>query len=77
MSKRAMAAIYLGPDSAPFIIAETPSEATIIVEAALNDGRAFAELTLGNDSEWNAKPLYVKATSVFAISPPEGDIDEE
>jgi hypothetical protein len=72
-----MASVYVGDDDAPFIITETASEAAAIVVAALSAGRTFATLTLGNESEWNAKPLYVRAEAVMAISPPKNHGDEE
>lgn len=59
-----------------FVITETPSEAAAIVAQAVRDEQVFAELTLGNTSAWNAKPLYVNPTAVFAISPPK-DMAEE
>ena len=74
-----MAAVYVSPDDAPFIVAETPSEVAAMIVAALAADRPLVMLTLGNLGDWNAKPLYVRPASVIAISPPKdlAEDDEE
>jgi hypothetical protein len=75
----AKASIYLGNDDVPFLVAETPSEAAEKIHRSLADPQSgLVLLTLANASDWNGKPLYVRAASVSAISPPKDqDIDEE
>ncbi len=76
-TRRAMASVYLAPDDVPFIVVETPSEVAAIIKAAHDAGEPLAKLTLGNASEWNAKPLYVRPASVVAVSPPKDLVDED
>ncbi|MES2867611.1 MAG: hypothetical protein V4703_12785 [Actinomycetota bacterium] len=76
--KRAMAAVYLGDDDVPFIVAQTVGEIAERVRAAIRAGDPLVELTLANDSDWNGKPLICRADRVTAMSPPKvgGDDDE-
>lgn len=76
--KRAKSSIYISTDDSCFLVVETPSEVReMVMEARLHD-HIFVELTLGNESKWNGKPLYVKWEYVVAISPPKDQtIDEE
>ncbi len=71
-----MASVYVSGDDNPFIVTESAGEAAEIIHAAILAGSTFAKLTLGNRSDWNAKPLYVRAASVVAISPPKDLTDE-
>lgn len=76
--KRPMASVYLGDDDCPFIVAETPREIAQKVRDAIASDDPLVELTLANDSDWNAKPLVVRAEKVTSISPPKDpDIDDE
>jgi len=72
-----MASIYFTDDDAPFLITETPSEAVAALQAAENAGESFAKLTLGNASDWNAKPLYVRASRIVAVGPPKDQADDD
>jgi hypothetical protein len=62
-------------------VAETPSEARAIVEAANAADEPFAAFTLANDDDgkdhrWNGRPVYVVLNDITAISPPIDDKDE-
>jgi hypothetical protein len=74
--KRAMASVYVAAEDACWVVTQTPSEVAEALRAASPDD--LLELTLGNDSEWNGKPLFVRARSITAISPPrdQGEDDE-
>lgn len=72
-----MASAYVGEDDAPFIVAESPGEVAALVRAAIASGDPLIELTLANSSDWNAKPLYVRADRVSAISPPKDLRDDD
>jgi hypothetical protein len=76
IAKRAMASVYQHGDDACFIVTQTPSEVHAALEAAEQAGDTFALLTLGNTSEWNGKPLYIRPSSVVAISPPKTGEDD-
>ena len=65
-----MASVYLGDDDCPFIVAETPREIAQMVRDAVANGDPLVELTLANDSDWNSKPLIVRAEKVTSVSPP-------
>lgn len=75
--KRAMAAVYLGDDDTPFIVAQTPGEIAELVRAAIKADEPLIELTLANSSDWNAKPLICRVDRVTAISPPKDLRDED
>lgn len=66
----AKASIYLSPSDLPFLVAESPHEVTDAVQVAIDGGYLFVCLTLGNESEWNGKPVFVRADAVLAVSPP-------
>ena len=74
--RQAKAAVYVGDDDWPFVVAETPSEIAAMVKAAENSGTSLIQLTLGNTSDWNGKPLFVRAARVNAISPPKAQPDD-
>jgi hypothetical protein len=81
-ARRALASVWMGRDDGKaWLVAETPAEVEAAVEAALNDGRTYAILTLANrdtdvEHKWNGRPLYVAASEVQAISPPLDDDDD-
>ena len=64
----AMSCVFTGTDDVGWQVAESPSEIAALVRSTPDD--ALMELTLGNPDGWNGKPLYVKANTVTAISPP-------
>lgn len=72
-----MASVYVSGDDNPFVVTESPSEVADIIHAAVEDRQTFAKLTLGNLSDWNSKPLFVRPASVVAISPPKDLHDDE
>ena len=75
--RQAKAAVYLFPDDVPFIVTESPSEIVSLMGVAEGLGDPLVKLTLGNQSEWNGKPLFVRADRIVAISPPkDGDENE-
>lgn len=76
-TRRAMAAVYVGDDDCPFIVAETPREVADLLRDAIKAGEPLVELTLANDSDWNAKPLIVRADRVVSISPPKTGTEDE
>lgn len=63
----AKAAVYMWDDDVPFNVAETPSEVAELLRNA--EPEDLVQLTLGNESDWNGKPLYVRACRINAISP--------
>ena len=75
--KRPMASVFLGDDDCPFIVAETPREIAELVRAAIREGEPLIELTLANDSDWNAKPLIARADRVVAMCPPKSTEEED
>lgn len=75
--KRPMASVFLGDDDVPFIVAETPNEIAALVRAALREGEPLIELTLANDSDWNAKPLIARADRVVAACPPKTGSEDD
>jgi hypothetical protein len=66
--RSAKASIYVGQDDAAWVVTQTPSEIAEMVRSA--DPEDLIEFTLGNESEWNSKPLYIRAKNITAISPP-------
>lgn len=66
--KRAMASVYVSDEDACWLVTQTPSEVAATLREAGSDD--LLELTLGNDSDWNGKPLFVRARAITAISPP-------
>lgn len=69
--RQSKAAVYVGDDDVCWLVTQTPSEVAEMLRAA--DGEDLVELTLGNRSGWNGKPLYVRARSVTAVGPPRDD----
>lgn len=79
MSKvSAKASIYVGDTDIAWLVTETPSE--VISKMLDSTSETMIQFTLGNNSDWNGKPLYIKKRCINAISPPrdqgEGDTDE-
>lgn len=82
--RRPLAAVYVATmaDADAWAVAETPTEARDEVQAALEAGAPFAELTLANrdngvDHRWNGRTVYVRAAHVTAIGPPLDDNIED
>jgi hypothetical protein len=77
--RQAKASVYLDHDTAPFLVAETPREVAdmLSLAARARPPTQFLELTLGNSSSWNGKPLFVRASFVRAISPPHDQPEED
>lgn len=73
--RQAKASVYVGSDDAAWIVTETPSEVVDEVRSANSDD--LIKLTLGNRSDWNGKPLYVRAGAITSISPPRDDETED
>lgn len=63
--KLAKASVFVEGDI-PFVVTETPSEVAAIIDA---HPHGLIRLTLGNESEWSGKPLYVRANRINAIAP--------
>lgn len=66
----AKSSVFLEYDDSAFLCAETPSEVAELVELCLDGGHAFVQLTAGNESEWNGKPIFIHAASIRGIVPP-------
>lgn len=69
--RQSKSSVYVGDDDVCWLVTQTPSEVAEMLRAA--DGEDLVELTLGNRSGWNSKPLYVRARSVTAVGPPRDD----
>lgn len=74
--KRAMASIFLSGDDYPFVVTQTPGEVADLVRNGVENKEILIELTLGNQSSWNNRPLFVDPREVKAISPPK-DLEED
>jgi hypothetical protein len=68
--RQCKAAINVEGDDAVFLVAETPGEATELVERAYHDERMFVEFTSGNHGPWNGKPIFIRTDLIRAITPP-------
>lgn len=75
--KQPKASVYVGDDDVPFIVTETPSEIAVLVENAESTAQGLIQLTLGNRSDWNGKPLFVRAAKINAISAPKTGQDND
>lgn len=56
-------------DSAVWVIAETPGEVMAAIDRASDDA-PWVTLTLANDSGWNGRHVYMRASTIIAVAPP-------
>lgn len=72
--RTAKASVYIGTDDAAWLTVESPSEIAALMATAPSDG--LIQLTLGNQSTWNGKPLWLRNSAITAVSSPK-DQDED
>ena len=71
----AKATVFLRGSDVPFVVLESPGEVVAMILTAATARRHgkpgpddLIELRLGNASEWNGKPLYLRSREIVAVS---------
>lgn len=72
---RAKASVFMEQSEIAWLVTETPSEVADRLDGAVPG--AMLKFTLGNDSDWNGRPLYIRADAITAISPPRAEGGED
>lgn len=70
----AKSSVFMDNDIA-WLVTDTPSEVAAKVEAA--GATDMLKFSLGNDSDWNGRPLYLRADAITGISPPRSEGPED
>lgn len=75
--KLCKATVFMENDESAVLVTESPSEVAELTEQAITNDHIFVKLTSGNLSEWNDKPVYLRAKDVKFIAPPLSQNDED
>lgn len=76
--RKGLSTVFISNDDAPWMVAETPLEVVEKVKEAERNNETFVEFTLGNpNSDWNGRPVFLRAKEIHSIGPPRSYRDDE